>query len=142
MNKNIQHTKVYAKNIHRARKEKGITQKELMKRLGANSNIVSSWETSKFKPTPDYVDKLVEILDLTKEQLTDTTNIIPTSSPKLNFDSLDDNIINTFLEFHKIEHGSRLEELIHLFSQLSDKDQFEIIELAKIKIVANKFPKV
>ncbi|OGS18998.1 MAG: hypothetical protein A2219_04310, partial [Elusimicrobia bacterium RIFOXYA2_FULL_50_26] len=45
-----------------ARKEIGITQENLARKIGTTPSVVNHWEKDKFVPSPANMDKLVRIL--------------------------------------------------------------------------------
>ena len=52
------------KQIASARKEKGMTQAALAAELGVSAEAVSKWEKDVYKPSPDNISALYEILDI------------------------------------------------------------------------------
>lgn len=58
-----------AKNIVRYRKEKGLTQEELAKKLGLSFQAVSKWETAQTLPDISLLPSLSHILDVSVDKL-------------------------------------------------------------------------
>ena len=56
-------------NIKKARKEKGLTQKELAEKVGVTQGNLSSWETDRWKPDLDALKKLCEVLNCSADYL-------------------------------------------------------------------------
>jgi transcriptional regulator with XRE-family HTH domain len=54
----------FGARIVRARKLKGITQKELAKRIRVDQSTVESWEKDKHKPLRRYLDRLSSLLGI------------------------------------------------------------------------------
>lgn len=59
--------------IKEARKEKGMTQKQLADKIGAKHNSVSDWENNKNKPDPDTIELLCGVLGITPNYLLTTS---------------------------------------------------------------------
>ena len=59
------------KIIREKRKNKGISQKELAKRIGVDQTAVSMWETGKAMPQASKLPKLAKILECSIEELLD-----------------------------------------------------------------------
>lgn len=58
-----------AKNICRYRKEKGLTQEELAKKLGLTFQAISKWETAQTLPDITLLPKLSRILEISIDKL-------------------------------------------------------------------------
>lgn len=58
-----------AKNICRYRKEKGLTQEELARKLGVTFQAVSKWETSQTLPDITLLPGLSQVLDISIDKL-------------------------------------------------------------------------
>lgn len=56
------------------RKEKGLTQSELAKKIGVTSTTISSWEIGRNAPYPRYIPKLAEVLGVSSKQIFLLTN--------------------------------------------------------------------
>ena len=54
----------FGTQLRRARKRKGLTQKELADAVGARHNTVSNWEADRNQPDPDTVRSLCALLDV------------------------------------------------------------------------------
>lgn len=52
-----------------ARKNKGLTQKQLADYIGSKHNSVSDWENQKSKPDPDTIELICGTLDITPNYL-------------------------------------------------------------------------
>ena len=59
----------FGNKIKSARKEKGLTQKQLAAKIGAAHNSVSDWENDKNKPDPDTIELICGVLDITPNYL-------------------------------------------------------------------------
>jgi transcriptional regulator with XRE-family HTH domain len=53
---------MFGKNIRKARKDKGLTQRELADLIGAKHNSISDWENDKNRPDPDSIELLLGAL--------------------------------------------------------------------------------
>jgi tellurite methyltransferase len=58
-----------AKNISRYRKEKGLTQEELARKLGLTYQAVSKWETAQTLPDITLLPKLSQLLEVSIDKL-------------------------------------------------------------------------
>ena len=58
-----------AKNICRYRKEKGLTQEELARKLGVTFQAVSKWETAQTLPDITLLPGLSQLLDISIDKL-------------------------------------------------------------------------
>ena len=58
-----------SKNIFRYRKEKGLTQEDLAKKLGLTFQAVSKWETAQTLPDITLLPRLSQILDISVDKL-------------------------------------------------------------------------
>lgn len=56
-------------NIRNFRLFRGITQSELAAHLGKSKNVISNWERGDNSPSPDEVEKLCQILNVTPNQI-------------------------------------------------------------------------
>lgn len=59
----------FGEKIRTARKQKGLTQKELASMIGAKHNSVSDWEKNKNRPDPDTIELICGVLDITPNYL-------------------------------------------------------------------------
>ena len=59
----------FGEKIRTARKQKGLTQKELADMIGAKHNSVSDWEKNKNRPDPDTIELICGVLDITPNYL-------------------------------------------------------------------------
>ena len=55
--------------IKQARKNKGLTQRQLADLIGAKHNSISNWEKDQNKPDPDTIELLCGVLDITPNWL-------------------------------------------------------------------------
>lgn len=62
--------------IRSARKDKGITQKQLADLINVKHNSISDWESDKHKPDVDSLEKICDILDLNPSDLLGQKNVI------------------------------------------------------------------
>ena len=68
--------------IKELRKQQGLTQNKLAELIGADSNLISRWETGKSKPISLYVQKLAQALGTSTDYLLgDTDDSTPSSTP-------------------------------------------------------------
>ena len=66
--------------IRELRKQRGLTQNKLAELIGADSNLISRWETGKSKPISLYVQKLAQALGTSTDYLLgDTDDSSPVS---------------------------------------------------------------
>lgn len=56
-------------NIKKFREFRGITQMSIAVSLGKTKNVISNWERGVNLPSPDDIEKLCEILDVTPNQM-------------------------------------------------------------------------
>jgi len=59
----------FGEKIKEARKQKGLTQKQLANLIGAAHNSVSDWENNKNKPDPNTIELLCGVLKITPNYL-------------------------------------------------------------------------
>ena len=59
----------FGERIKEARKQKGLTQKQLADLIGAAHNSISDWENNKNKPDPDTIELLCGVLKITPNYL-------------------------------------------------------------------------
>lgn len=62
--------------IRSARKDNGITQKQLADLIKVKHNSISDWESDKHKPDVDSLEKICDILDLNPSDLLGQKNVI------------------------------------------------------------------
>ena len=55
--------------IKELREEKGLSQKELAKAIGAKTGEIAEWESGETEPTLQYLDKLTSVLDVSYDSL-------------------------------------------------------------------------
>lgn len=60
---------MFGDNLKKARKHKGMTQKELAKQLGISDNGISNWEKGVSRPDIDQVARLCSILGINPNEL-------------------------------------------------------------------------
>ena len=58
-----------SENLKKARKAKGLTQKELAELVGAKHNSVSGWESGLHKPDADTLELICGVLDISPSEL-------------------------------------------------------------------------
>jgi len=110
-------TEIFAKNIRKIRKNNHLTQKELAEKLGVGISTVSDWEKAKKMPRAGVIEKISNEFKITKSSL---------------FEDLEKNEIeNTLVQPQVL--SDREQELLDLFRSLSDKDQYELLMIAKLK---------
>ena len=87
----------FGEKIRKARKDKGLTQRELAKLINAKHNSISNWENDQNKPDPDTIELICGVLDITPSYLmgfNEPDFIIPKSNivieMKKNNSNLDD----------------------------------------------------
>ena len=59
----------FGEKIRKARKEKGLTQRDLAKLINAKHNSISNWENDQNKPDPDTIELICGVLDITPSYL-------------------------------------------------------------------------
>lgn len=57
--------------IKSARKNAGLTQRELGEKLGVSEKTVSSWEINRTEPSMGTLEKIAKVLDINKSDLLD-----------------------------------------------------------------------
>lgn len=62
----------FGQKIKAARKEKGLTQRQLATLIGAKHNSISDWENDKNRPDPDTIELLCGALSLSPSYLLDS----------------------------------------------------------------------
>lgn len=55
--------------LAQARRRKSLTQRQLADKLGVQHTLVSSWERGVQKPGPSDLEKLCQILEITREEI-------------------------------------------------------------------------
>ena len=50
----------FGERLRNARKNKGLTQKQLADLIGAKHNSISDWENNKNRPDPDTIEYITE----------------------------------------------------------------------------------
>jgi transcriptional regulator with XRE-family HTH domain len=95
--------------IREARKNKGLTQKQLADLIGAKHNSVSDWENNKNKPDPNTIKQLMKALDVDANTL-------------LGWDNKE-NIKSDAKELaHEILNNEKIDKMLPLLRNLSDSD--------------------
>lgn len=61
--------RIFGENLTKALRQCGKTQSDLVEHLGVSKGAVSQWCNGYRTPSPDTVDKIVEYLNITKEDL-------------------------------------------------------------------------
>jgi transcriptional regulator with XRE-family HTH domain len=74
-------------NIRLLRKQKGLTQVELAKKLDCSQAVITAYESSKKKPAIDTLSRLADVLGVTIDQIIGKKNVpqqkTTVKSPKL-----------------------------------------------------------
>ena len=58
------------------RKQAGLSQVVLAKKVGVMQPTISDWETGRYEPTLSHIIKLIEVLNCTSDELLGFTKII------------------------------------------------------------------
>ena len=61
----------FGKRLAAFRKEKGLSQQELADMMETSKTTVTNWETGRFKPTWDMLEKIASVLDVSLAMLVD-----------------------------------------------------------------------
>ncbi|MBU5486439.1 helix-turn-helix transcriptional regulator [Clostridium sp. MSJ-11] len=61
--------------IKTKRMEKGLSQDQLAQLIGSTQRVVSNWEANKNEPSPVYIPKLSNTLNIPLEELTSTPEL-------------------------------------------------------------------
>ena len=59
----------FAENVREARKDKGLTQKQLAQQVGVTANAISLYETAKRMPSLEMVSIMSNVLDVSLDDL-------------------------------------------------------------------------
>lgn len=78
---------VFGDNLRKARKQLGLTQRQLAARIGARHNSVSNWETGQNEPDTLTIRRLCDALSITANDLfiEDPSSPAPVSRDELKF---------------------------------------------------------
>lgn len=82
------------KNIRRLREDKGITQKELAKRMSLKQATVSSWETGRTEPSSAAINLLCIILFCSRDDI--MGNIVIDVETLKNIENMKDRLYRLF----------------------------------------------
>lgn len=105
------------------RRESGLRQSDIARRLGVSQNAVSSWETGRTEPNLGQISELCKILDCPIEELTNSR------ARNIGEVSLDDILVKIdtlgFVELTKIENAiiRRREQLTAVDKLVKEKRQ-------------------
>ena len=105
------------------RRESGLRQSDIARRLGVSQNAVSSWETGRTEPNLGQVSELCKILDCPVEEL---TNSRPRNIGEISIDDILAKIdVLGFVELTKIENAitHRREQLAAVDKLYKEKQQ-------------------
>lgn len=77
----------FGANLKKARKRRGLTQRQLADLIGAKHNSVSNWETGQNEPDTQTIRRLCDILSITANDLfgADSAASSPVSRDELKF---------------------------------------------------------
>ena len=101
-------------NLLKARKEKGLTQRELADLIGAKHNSVSNWEHNINKPDPDTISLICGVLEISPNDL------LGSESPKSN--------LSNCSETSSVDE----DELLHLYRAVNRDGQSYILRTARM----------
>lgn len=73
---------MFADIIKKLRKDAGLTQTQLAKRLDLQQTTVSCWETGKAKPTPEMLLQLAKLFDVSVDFLLDAPSSDENTTPQ------------------------------------------------------------
>lgn len=59
----------FGEKLRLSRKQKGYTQRDLARLIGARHNSVSNWENNQNKPDSDTIERLCQVLDVSPNYL-------------------------------------------------------------------------
>lgn len=77
--------KIFADNLNKYMREKGITQTDIVEKLGVTSSTASDWCNGNKYPRVDKMQKLAELFDIYMSDLTDdkSTEIEESLTPQM-----------------------------------------------------------
>ena len=79
------YNEIFAENLKRIMRVKGLSQRELGRKLGVSANAVSLWCKGDFVPRANMMDKLCNVLDISQAELTIDRDAIPNLSIPASF---------------------------------------------------------
>jgi transcriptional regulator with XRE-family HTH domain len=107
---------IFSKNLISARKQKGISQRDLSKLSGISNRVIAYYETHSTIPPMEKLKKIAEALNVPIAKLID-----PTLSDK-----------------KILQLNTRTLKKVKLLEQLSQKDQQKVLEYIKDLLAKNK----
>lgn len=96
------------KFIAKCRKEKNLTQKELANRLNVTDRAISKWENGRGMPDISLLQQLIEILDISLNELLAGEKI-----NKKSIEIYDENLMNSLAEKNKL--SKKMKKIIIMF---------------------------
>ena len=81
--------KNYGQVISKLRKQKGLTQEQLGKKLNVSFQAVSKWENNQSEPNLETIEKLADVFGITIAQFFEMANIDEGDSATKNLESTD-----------------------------------------------------
>lgn len=74
---------IFSKRMREAIEDSHLTQREISKRLRISTDTIQRWVNGKNTPSPDNMDSICELLEVTPSWLMGGTNSIPTRAEKV-----------------------------------------------------------
>lgn len=129
--------KQFAITIREARKQKGLSQKQLAKKIQCPPTTLAGWEQGKFVPNERFRHCLAEVLEVSIEQLIDTRENTEDTLKTMVLEQAKQ--ISSFEEVDETIESEQLSDLIKGYWILNDKERFQLIEMMKVLISSRKF---
>lgn len=107
------------KRIKKYRKEKGITQKELAKRIGKSYSLVQKYELDITQPPLEVIIKIADVLEVPIEELLKNTNtLLYNEEERKKFENVMDLMVKSLPQ----------NKLIAAFDKLNEEGQNKAVE--------------
>ena len=112
----------FGENLKKLRKRVNLSQNELANLLGINQYNISFWEIGRSEPNIEQIIKLSEILNVPTDYLLGKDIILTTSQEEFQ------TVVNHFKQDIEDE---MLNELINLYSSISNEKKKDLLQLVK-----------
>lgn len=106
----------FGDRLRKARKDKGLTQKQLADLIGAKHNSISDWENNKNRPDPDTIEYICGALEIPVSRLF-SESVQNKNSPELT-------------EVSPGDHAD-LHPLLKIYNELNTDGQDRLMEYAE-----------
>lgn len=110
------------------RQEKGLSQRDLAKKLNISASAIAMYETSKREPDSELLKRISEFFGVSIDYLLGTTDI-PSPTVQIKDAVSDDPELKEFYEEMKERESLKL--LFHQTKNLEDKDIKQILRIIK-----------